>query len=51
MKISTVATKSNEIFKDHKRAIGLDLGGRSSHYCILKEVCERAALLDGPVYS
>ena len=36
--ISTVATKRNEIFKDHKRTIGLDLGGR--YYCILKEAGE-----------
>src|ERR1700682_5818398 len=36
-KISTVATNRNEIFKEPKRTIGLDLGDRSSHYCILDE--------------
>src|SRR6202790_2077758 len=36
-KISTVATNRNEIFKEHKLTIGLDLGDRSSHYCILDE--------------
>jgi len=39
-KISTVATNRNEIFKDHKLTIGLDLGDRSSHYCILNEAGE-----------
>ena len=34
-KISTVATNRNEIFKPPKLTIGLDLGDRSSHYCIL----------------
>src|SRR5713226_6415516 len=36
-KISTVATNRNEIFKEPKLTIGLDLGDRSSHYCILDE--------------
>src|SRR5260370_39027512 len=36
-KISTVATNRNEIFKQPKLTIGLDLGDRSSHYCILDE--------------
>src|ERR1019366_585524 len=36
-KISTVATNGNEIFKEPKLTIGLDLGDRSSHYCILDE--------------
>ena len=36
-KNSTVATNRNEIFKEHKLTIGLDLGDRSSHYCILDE--------------
>src|ERR1700730_18531536 len=35
--ISTVATNRNEIFKDHKLTIRLDLGDRSSHFCILDE--------------
>jgi len=39
-KISTVATNRNEIFKEHKLTIGLDLGDRSSHYCILDEAGE-----------
>src|SRR5713226_4866717 len=34
-KISTVATNRNEIFKEPKLTIGLDLGDRSSYYCIL----------------
>src|SRR5260221_4409117 len=36
-KISTVAKNGNEIFKEHKLTIGLDLGDRSTHYCILNE--------------
>src|ERR1700693_4442163 len=36
-KNSTVTTKRNEIFKDPKLTIGLDLGDRTSHYCILNE--------------
>ena len=36
-KISTVVTDRNEIFKDHKLTIGLDLGDRFSHYCSLDE--------------
>ena len=39
-KISIVATNRNEIFKEPKLTIGLDLGDRSSHYCILDEVGE-----------
>jgi transposase len=36
-KISTMAMGGNEIFKEPKLTIGLDLGDRSSHYCILDE--------------
>src|SRR3989475_7795724 len=36
-KISTVATDRNKIFKEPKLTIGLDLGDRASHYCILDE--------------
>src|SRR3989449_5876198 len=36
-KISTVATNRNKIFKEPKLTIGLDLGDRASHYCILDE--------------
>src|SRR6266478_5992415 len=36
-KNSTVAKNRNEIFKQPKLTIGLDLGDRSSHYCILDE--------------
>ena len=36
-KISTVVTDRIKIFKDDKLTIGLDLGDRSSHYCILDE--------------
>ena len=41
MKVSTVATESNEIFKDHKLTIGLDLDDRSRHYCSLKGAGEQ----------
>src|SRR5450432_1734254 len=34
-KISTVVSNRIEIFKDDKLTIGLDLGDRFSHYCIL----------------
>src|SRR5258706_7317165 len=34
-KISTVAKRGNDIFKQSKLTIGLDLGDRTSHYCIL----------------
>jgi hypothetical protein len=37
-KISTVATSRNKIFKEPKLTIGLDLGDRTSRYCILDEV-------------
>jgi hypothetical protein len=36
-KNSTMATGRRQIFKQPKRTIGLDLGDRSSHYCILDE--------------
>jgi transposase len=36
-KISTVAKERIEIFKEHQRTIGLDLGDRTSHYCVLNE--------------
>src|SRR5271169_4862201 len=36
-KISTAVRRRNEIFKESKWTIGLDLGDRSSHYCILDE--------------
>ena len=36
-KISTVAMGGNEIFKELKLTVGLDLGDRTSHYCILDE--------------
>src|SRR5258706_3233072 len=36
-KVSTVAKCGNEIFKASKLTIGLDLGDRTSHYCILDE--------------
>lgn len=36
-KISTVAIDRIENFKSHKLTIGLDLGDRFSHYCILNE--------------
>ena len=36
-KISTMTTNRNKISKQSKLTIGLDLGDRSSHYCILDE--------------
>jgi transposase len=36
-KNSTVAIHRNKIFKQPRLTIGLDLGDRSSHYCILDE--------------
>ncbi len=39
-KISTVAIEMIEIFKGHQLTSGLDLGDRSSHYCILNEAGE-----------
>ncbi len=36
-KISTMAMRGNEIFRELKLTIGLDLGDRTSHYCILDE--------------
>ena len=39
-KISTAARNRNEIFKEHKLTIGLDLGDRSTYYCILNETGE-----------
>jgi transposase len=38
--ISTAATSRIENFKDHKLTIGLDLGDRFSHCCILNEAGE-----------
>jgi hypothetical protein len=39
-KISTVAMGRIENFKDQQLTIGLDLGDRFSHYCILNEAGE-----------
>jgi transposase len=39
-KISTVAIERIQIFKQSQRTIGMDLGDRSSHYCILNEAGE-----------
>jgi transposase len=36
-KISAVGTRRNKIFNERKLTIGLDLGDRTSHYCILDE--------------
>ena len=36
-KTSTVRVNGNMIFKGHKLTIGLDLGDRSSNYCVLDE--------------
>jgi transposase len=39
-KISTVAIQRIQLFKEHQLTIGLDLGDRTSHYCILNEAGE-----------
>jgi hypothetical protein len=39
-KISTVVIEEIQIFKDNQLTIGLDLGDRTSHYCILNEAGE-----------
>jgi hypothetical protein len=39
-KISTVATKQSKNFPEQKLTIGLDLGDRSSWYCVLDEAGE-----------
>jgi transposase len=39
-KISTVAMERIEIFKENELTIGLDLGDRISHYCIIDEAGE-----------
>ena len=36
-KISTMQAFGNEIFKEQKLTIGLDLGDRWSFYCVLDE--------------
>jgi len=36
-KNSTVTMRGNEIFRELKLIVGLDLGDRASHYCILDE--------------
>jgi transposase len=36
-KVSTVAAKPNRNFSQQKLTIGLDLGDRSSWYCVLDE--------------
>ena len=36
-KPSTVRVNGNMIFKGHKLTIGVDLGDRSSNYCVLDE--------------
>jgi len=39
-KISIVATERIQIFKEKQLTIGLDLGDRTSHYCVLNEAGE-----------
>jgi hypothetical protein len=36
-KVSTTAAKQRKNFREHKLTIGLDLGDRSSWYCVLDE--------------
>ena len=53
-KISTAAMRGNEIFRELKLTVGLDLGDRASHCCILDEdprmECSPTAR-EGPVTS
>jgi transposase len=44
-KISTVAMEGMQIFTENQLTIGLDLGDRSSHFCILNEAGE--VILEG----
>jgi transposase len=37
-KVSTTAVRQAKNFSEHKLTIGLDLGDRSSWYCVLDEV-------------
>jgi transposase len=39
-KISTIAMEGIQIFKENQLTIGLDLGDRTSHYCVLNEAGE-----------
>jgi len=39
-KISTVRSRGSKFFKQNQLTIGLDLGDRTSHYCILNEAGE-----------
>jgi transposase len=39
-KISTLPRSGSRIFKERKLTIGLDLGDRSSWYCVLDEAGE-----------
>src|ERR1700677_2415865 len=39
-KISTVAIEGIQIFKENRLTMGLDLGDRTSHYCVLNEAGE-----------
>ncbi len=39
-KLSTVRGSGSKIFKEHKLTIGLDLGDRSSYYCVLETQIE-----------
>src|SRR5271165_3040827 len=39
-KISTAAAQQTKNFRDHKLTIGVDLGDRSSWYCVLDEAGE-----------
>jgi hypothetical protein len=39
-KVSTAATKQSRNFSQQKLTIGLDLGDRSSYYCVLDEIAQ-----------
>jgi hypothetical protein len=45
-KISTMQSFSNEIFKEEKLTIGLDLGDRWSFYCVLDEAKAIEKMID-----
>ena len=51
-KLSTVRGRESKIFNEHNLTIGLDLGDRSSYYCVLEtqigtQVATEAARLKG----
>jgi len=49
-KVSTTAAKQAKNFREHKLTIGLDLGDRSSWYCVTDQKVFTRALPVGGVY-